>query len=107
MWAVKQDITLLLLTSVFLVSYLAYRAAQQRVALLVIQVYHCICITHLDAALAATSVPTAINVRELIQILHAQRVTLDFILPAKLVVQVAQHLVVAAHQHQRVLPAKT
>ena len=72
-----------------------------------IQANNCICITHLDAALAATSVPTAIYVRELIQILHAQRVTLDFILPAQLAVQVAQYNAVAARQHQRVLHAET
>ena len=73
-----------------------------------IQANNCICITHLDATIVATSVPTAINVQELIQVLlHAQHVTLDFILPAQLVVQVAQYNAVAAHQHQRVLPAKT
>ena len=98
---------MLLLIYVCPVSYLVYSAAQQLVALLVIQAYHCICITHLDAALAATSVPTAINVRELIQILHAQHVTLDFILPAQLAVQVAQYNAVAARQHQRVLHAET
>jgi hypothetical protein len=73
----------------------------------VIQVYHYIFIIFQDAALAATSVPTAINVRELIQILHAQRVILDIILSAQLAVQVAQYNAVAARQHQRVLPAET
>jgi hypothetical protein len=73
----------------------------------VIQANNCICITHLDATVVATSVPTAINVRELIQILHAQRVILDIILSAQLAVQVAQYNAVAARQHQRVLPAET
>jgi hypothetical protein len=73
----------------------------------VIQANNCICIIHLDATVVATSVPTAINVRELIQILHAQRVTLDFILSAQLAVQVAQYNAVAAQQHQHALPVKT